>query len=109
MEADFASPDVEPDDFVLIHTGSIEHEETGQLFIKGAAAFKFVTDMSGVQGIQGPQGFTPRIRRNETHLQASYDEGQTWSNILPLTDIDGVTPLLRKNNNAVEVSYEEDV
>lgn len=40
-------------DFVLINTGSVEDEDTGKLYIKGSTQWDYLTDMSGVQGIQG--------------------------------------------------------
>lgn len=40
-------------DFVLINTGSVEDPDTGKLYVKGATQWDYLTDLSGVQGIQG--------------------------------------------------------
>ncbi|MCR2050380.1 hypothetical protein NSB25_24360 [Acetatifactor muris] len=45
-------------DFIMIHTGSVEDEDTGKLFMKDASGMVFITDLSGVQGIQGVKGDT---------------------------------------------------
>lgn len=42
--------------FVVIDTGNVDDEDNAKLFIKGAAEYEFLTDLSGAQGIQGPQG-----------------------------------------------------
>ena len=42
--------------FVMIHTGSVEDEDTGKLYMKDMENFMFITDLSGVQGIQGVKG-----------------------------------------------------
>ena len=40
----------------MIHTGSVEDEDTGKLYMKDMENFMFITDLSGVQGIQGVKG-----------------------------------------------------
>lgn len=42
--------------FVVIDTGNVDDEDNAKLFFKGAAEYEFLTDLSGAQGIQGPQG-----------------------------------------------------
>ncbi len=48
-------------EFVLIHTGSVEDEDTGKLYMKDISGMLFLTDLSGVQGIQGETGATPNL------------------------------------------------
>lgn len=51
-------------DFIMIHTGSVEDEDTGKLFMKESGGMSFLTDLSGVQGIQGVKGetgLTPKL------------------------------------------------
>lgn len=45
-------------DFIMIHTGSVEDEDTGKLYMKDTSGMAFITDLSGVQGIQGVKGDT---------------------------------------------------
>lgn len=56
MNADFSNPDIQEGSFVIINTGNVEDEDNAKLYVKGEAAYSFVTDLSGATGIQGPQG-----------------------------------------------------
>ena len=58
MEADYNNPDIEEGDFVLINTDDISDPDNAKLYVKGPTGWQFVTDLSGAQGIQGPQGDT---------------------------------------------------
>ena len=53
MNADLAN--VEEGRFVMI-AGSTEDVDTGKLYVRGASAFTFITDLSGAQGIKGDTG-----------------------------------------------------
>jgi len=53
MNADIAN--VEEGRFVMI-AGSTEDVDTGKLYVRGANAFTFITDLSGAQGIKGDTG-----------------------------------------------------
>lgn len=66
MNSGFATDNVPTGGFVVIDTGSVEDEDTAKLYIKGENAYVFVTDMSGMSGIQGPQGTSLRNRGNWT-------------------------------------------
>ncbi len=56
MNAD--TDNIELYEFVLIHTGSVEDEDTGKLYMKDVSGMSYLTDLSGVQGIQGVKGET---------------------------------------------------
>lgn len=58
MEADYNNPGIEEGDFVLINTDDVSDPDNAKLYIKGPTGWQFVTDLSGAQGIQGPQGDT---------------------------------------------------
>ena len=53
MNADLAN--VEEGKFVMI-AGSTQDVDTGKLYVRGASAFTFITDLSGAQGIKGDTG-----------------------------------------------------
>lgn len=53
MNADLAN--VEEGRFVMI-AGSTQDVDTGKLYVRGANAFTFITDLSGAQGIKGDTG-----------------------------------------------------
>lgn len=52
MNADFDGTDVEEGEFVIINT-DVNDEDNAKLYCKGAAAYEFVCDMSGVIGADG--------------------------------------------------------
>lgn len=54
MEADFSNPDsiVVEGEFVAI-SSNVEDPDNAKVYVKGATAFSFVTDLSGAQGIKG--------------------------------------------------------
>ena len=52
MEADFSGSDTSEGDFVVI-ASDVEDEDNAKVFVKGATAWVFITDMSGAQGIKG--------------------------------------------------------
>lgn len=58
MEADYNNPAIEEGDFVLINTDDVSDPDNAKLYVKGPTGWQFVTDLSGAQGIQGPQGDT---------------------------------------------------
>lgn len=56
MNADLSN--VPEGKFVLINTGSVDDEDTAKLYVKGAANFEYLVDMSGAIGFTGK---TPQI------------------------------------------------
>ena len=56
MNADYSGSDVAVGEFVLINTGDVSDPDNSKLYVKGDTQYDFVTDLSGAQGIQGPQG-----------------------------------------------------
>ena len=55
MNSGFATDGLPEGAFVII-TSDVEDEDNAKLYVKGEAAYEFVTDMSGATGIQGEQG-----------------------------------------------------
>lgn len=53
MQADYSNPEVGIGQFVMIDTGDVNNEEDSQLYLKGDTDWKFISDLSGAQGIQG--------------------------------------------------------
>ena len=56
MNSDFSNSELNLYDFVIINTENVEDADNSKLFMKEKTAFKFITDLSGAQGIQGPKG-----------------------------------------------------
>lgn len=53
MQADYSNPEVGVGRFVMIDTDDVNNEEDSQLYLKGETDWKFISDLSGAQGIQG--------------------------------------------------------
>ncbi len=53
MNAGFETDDVRLYGFVIIDTGNVEDEDNAELYIKTETKYKYLTDMSGAQGIKG--------------------------------------------------------
>jgi len=58
MNADFANV---PEGRFVIISSSVSDPDNSKMFVRGAEAFTFVTDLSGAQGIQGPDGMAATI------------------------------------------------
>ena len=56
MNADFSNEEVKQNEFVIISTEDVSHEDNSKMYIKGESKFEFINDLSGAQGIQGPKG-----------------------------------------------------
>ena len=56
MNAGYATDGVPLYGFVLIDTGNVEDEDNAKLYVKGETAYEYLTDLSGSQGITGPEG-----------------------------------------------------
>lgn len=56
MNAGFATDEVLEGQFVMIDTGNVEDEDNAKLYVKGAEAYTYITDLSGAQGIKGETG-----------------------------------------------------
>ena len=56
MNLGFEIDNVPEGGFVVIETGNVNDEDNAKLFIKSSEHYEFLTDLSGAQGIQGPQG-----------------------------------------------------
>lgn len=98
MNAAYSSTDVSVGQFVLIDTGNVEDADNAKLYVKGSSSYTFVTDLSGSQGIQGPQGPTgaqgPQGPKGDTGATGPQgpkgDTGATGSK-----GSDGVTPTIK--------------
>lgn len=56
MNADYDNEEVNIGNFVIIETGNVDHPDNSKLYVKTNSGYSFITDLSGSQGITGPQG-----------------------------------------------------
>lgn len=61
MMDDYVAETVSKGCFAMIDTGSVEDEDTGKLFFKGASSWQPIGDLSGARGIQGPRGIAATV------------------------------------------------
>lgn len=62
MEDDYNNPEVKKGQFVMIDTGDVENEEDSRLYLKGDTEWKFISDLSGAQGIQGLSAYQVAVQ-----------------------------------------------
>lgn len=62
MQDDYNNPEVKTGQFVMIDTGNVENEEDSRLYLKGNTEWKFISDLSGAQGIQGLSAYQVAVQ-----------------------------------------------
>lgn len=62
MQDDYNNPEVKTGQFVMIDTGDVENEEDSRLYLKGDTEWKFISDLSGAQGIQGLSAYQVAVQ-----------------------------------------------
>lgn len=62
MQDDYNNPEVKKGRFVMIDTGDVENEEDSRLYLKGDTEWKFISDLSGAQGIQGLSAYQVAVQ-----------------------------------------------
>lgn len=62
MEDDYNNPEVKTGQFVMIDTGNVQNEEDSRLYLKGDTEWKFISDLSGAQGIQGLSAYQVAVQ-----------------------------------------------
>ena len=62
MQDDYNNPEVKAGQFVMIDTGDVENEEDSRLYLKGNTEWKFISDLSGAQGIQGLSAYQVAVQ-----------------------------------------------
>ena len=45
---------------VIISTDDVNNPDNSKIFVKDEMSYRYVNDLSGAQGIQGPPGYTPK-------------------------------------------------
>ena len=62
MQEDYTGEDVKIGQFVMIDTGDVNNPEDSQLYLKGDTEWKFISDLSGAQGIQGLSAYQVAVQ-----------------------------------------------
>lgn len=80
MKLNYNDPEVSVGQFVMIDTGNVQDEEDSCLYLKGDSEWKFISDLSGAQGIQGLSAYQVAVQ------QGFEGDENTW-----LTSLKGET------------------
>lgn len=93
MQADYTGEDVKIGQFVMIDTGDVNNPEDSQLYLKGDTEWKFISDLSGAEGIQGLSAYQVAVQEGfvgteEEWLQSLKGEkGDTGNVLYPTFDV----------------------
>lgn len=72
MEDDYNNPEVKAGQFVMIDTGNVQNEEDSRLYLKGNTKWKFISDLSGAQGIQGLSAYQVAVQHGFEGTEAEW-------------------------------------
>lgn len=99
MEDDYNNPEVKMGQFVMIDTGDVENEEDSRLYLKGDTKWKFISDLSGAQGIQGLSAYQVAVQHGFEGTEAEWlislkgDKGDTGSGLNIKGELDSESQL----------------
>lgn len=62
MEADLGTADVKLGEYVLINTNNVEDPDDAKVYLKTQEGWKFIVDLSGMQGIQGWSAYEVAVK-----------------------------------------------
>lgn len=72
MEADWGTADVKLGEYVLINTGNVEDPDDAKVYLKTQEGWKFIVDLSGVQGIQGWSAYEVAVKHGFVGTEAEW-------------------------------------
>lgn len=72
MQDDYNNPEVKTGQFVMIDTGDVENEEDSRLYLKGDTEWKFISDLSDAQGIQGLSAYQVAVQHGFEGTEAEW-------------------------------------
>lgn len=62
MEADWGTADVKLGDYVIINANDVEDPDDAKVYLKTQEGWKFIVDLSGMQGIQGWSAYEVAVK-----------------------------------------------
>ena len=72
MEADWGTADVKLGEYVLINTNNVEDPDDAKVYLKTQNGWKFIVDLSGMQGIQGWSAYEVAIQHGFVGTEAEW-------------------------------------
>lgn len=72
MEADWGTADVKLGEYVLISTNDVEDPDDAKVYLKTQNGWKFIVDLSGMQGIQGWSAYEVAVQHGFVGTEAEW-------------------------------------
>lgn len=72
MEADWGTADVKSGEYVLINTNNVEDPDDAKVYLKTQEGWKFIVDLSGMQGIQGWSAYEFAVKHGFVGTEAEW-------------------------------------
>lgn len=72
MEADWDTADVKLGEYVLINTNNVEDPDDAKVYLKTQEGWKFIVDLSGMQGIQGWSAYEVAVQHGFVGTEAEW-------------------------------------
>lgn len=72
MEADWGTADVKLGEYVLINTNDVEDPDDAKVYLKTQEGWKFIVDLSGMQGIQGWSAYEAAVQHGFVGTEAEW-------------------------------------
>lgn len=72
MEADWGTADVKLGEYVLINTNDVEDPDDAKVYLKTQEGWKFIVDLSGIQGIQGWSAYEVAVKHGFVGTEAEW-------------------------------------
>lgn len=72
MEADWGTADVKLGEYVLINTNDVEDPDDAKVYLKTQEGWKFIVDLSGMQGIQGWSAYELAVQHGFVGTEAEW-------------------------------------
>lgn len=72
MEADWGTADVKLGEYVLINTNNVEDPDDAKVYLKTQSGWKFIVDLSGMQGIQGWSAYELAVKHGFVGTEAEW-------------------------------------
>lgn len=72
MEADWGTADVKLGEYVIINANDVEDPDDAKVYLKTQNGWKFIVDLSGVQGIQGWSAYEVAVQHGFVGTEAEW-------------------------------------
>lgn len=96
MHLNHATDGVPEGGLVVINKNDVDHEDNAKLFLKTPTEYSYLTDLSGAQGIQGPNGksaYQQALEAGYIGEEADFLELLKGNHDVPVDKVTGVLPL----------------